>query len=359
MRFARHLSAILTVMYGLVPLLVDLNGVYEAPYANINLAFSAVLLIFIYALPTKVKYFHHSFKFTDRRSTALTLIIFASSLYCFYLFPWHEDRESWGASLSAVFRALWFVVGVSYINSNERTRLLVMLGTVILMYIDQSRTYFLLLLIILAIRSDYKKLALLFGVSLAVVLGAVRSSDSGSGLDFLLYGIVGEGYNATRAVGQIYEASHMPIDTFSHLASTFFQPVTLPFDLLMQKYFEESYRLQDFYLSTLVDSYLSETFNPMGGWYITADFIYYGYFGFVLMGLYLYITWVFSRIYLDTKLFPFGAFFLFIAIKSNPFIYWKFVFYLIFISLAYKALTLLFNSLPSFRAKTLAVGSAS
>lgn len=338
LRFAKLLAILLTIMYGLVPLLVEINGLFEAPYAFINFWFSVALLIFIIMLPAKVLTLPRSFIFTEKRNLALTITIFIAASYTFYLFPWHDDRESVGASFSAFFRALWFVVSVSYINSSERSRLFIIICTVILMYIDQSRTYFLLLLIILAARSEYKKSALFFGLTLAVALGAVRSSDSGGGFDILLYGIIGEGYNATKAVGQIHEVSHIPINKFSHIASTLLQPVTFPFDILMSKVFSEDYRLQDYYLYEVVTLNLGEIFNPMGGWYVVGDFVYYGYSGVALMGIYIYITWYLSRILLDTEYFPYGAFFVFIAIKATPFIYWKFIFYVVAVSLFYKLL---------------------
>jgi hypothetical protein len=337
--FAKLIAASLAVMYGVVPVLVELSGLFEAPYAFINLWFSLALLIFILALPTKELALSRLIIFTEKRNSVLTITIFISALYSFYLFPWHDDRESIGASLSAFFRALWFVVGISYMSSPERTRLVLMIATVILMYIDQSRTYFLLLLIILAAKSEYKKTALIIGLTLATALGAIRSSDSGGGFDLLIYGIIGEGYNATKTVGQIHAVSHIPIDVFSHIASTLLQPVTLPFDILMSKIFSDSYKLQDFYLYEAITLNLSEIFNPMGGWYVVGDFVYYGYIGILLMWIYIYITWYLSRRLLDTKLFPYGAFFVFIAIKATPFIYWKFIFYIIAVSLVYKLLT--------------------
>jgi hypothetical protein len=298
---ARYISALLVVMYGLVPLFVEISGVFEAPYANINFWFSFALLVIILKLPINVPISSYSFTFVKNRSFVVTAIIFLFASYVFFLFPWHDDRESLGASLAAFFRALWFVVAISYIDSTERTRLLVIISTVILMYIDQSRTYFLLLLLIIAARSDYKKSAFFLGLTLAIVLGAVRSSDSTGGLDLILYGIIGEGYNATKAVGQIHEVSYIQIDMVSHIASTFLQPITFPFDIVMSKIFAEDYKLQDYYLSEIVISNLGEVFNPMGGWYIVGDFVYYGNAGICLMALYVYMTWYLTRKLLDTK----------------------------------------------------------
>lgn len=339
LRLAKYLSALLTIMYGLVPLLVEINGIFEAPYAFLNFWFSIALLIFILALPIKPLTQPRPLIFTEKRNLVTTTVIFITASYVFYLFPWHDDRESFGASVSAFFRALWFVTAISYLNSSERARLATMLTTVVLMYIDQSRTYFLLLLLIIAARSEYKKAALLLGLFFSIALGSIRSSDSGGGLDILLYGIIGEGYNATKAVGQIYEVSNIPINKFAHITSTLLQPITLPFDVLISKIFPDNYRLQDYYLSEIVTVNLGEIFNPMGGWYIVGDFVYYGYIGIVLMGIYIYITWHLSRLLLDTKSFPYGAFFVFIAIKATPFVYWKFVFYIAAVSLVYKFLT--------------------
>lgn len=343
--FSKILVILLSVMYGMVPVLIDVIGLYEAPYAYVNFWFSVSLICFIIFLPNGLKTSGQLSIFTQKNSPLLTILIFVAASYCFYLFPWHDDRESVGASISAFFRALWFMVGISYMSSSERARLLVMIATVALMYIDQSRTYFLLLLIMLAAKSEYKKIALIFGLTFAVALGAVRSDDSSGGMDLLLYGIIGEGFNATKAVGQIIEVSNISIDYFSHIASTLFQPITIPFDILISKFFPEEYRLQDHYLSESVALNLGEVFNPMGGWYIVGDFVYYGFAGIFLMWAYLYITWYLSRRLLDTRLFPFGAFFLFIAIKSTPFIYWKFVLYIIAVSIFYKFISSFFMRL--------------
>lgn len=336
--YAKCAAALLTAMYGLVPLLVDSYNLFDAPYAILNFWFSVALLFFIVFLPTKGTSFKMPLIFTESRNSYLTFLIFFTAIYIFYLFPWHDDRESTGASFAAFFRALWFVVAVSYINATERIRLIVIIATIILMYVDQSRTYFLLLLLILAVRSNYKKITLIFGLLSAIALGAVRSTDSGGGLDILLYGIIGEGYNATKAVGQIYEISNIPIDIISHIASTLMQPITFPVDILIYKIFPESYNLQDSYLSKAVESNLDQIFNPMGGWYVVGDFVYYGYAGIPLMGLYIYTTWYLSRSLLDTTHFPYGAFFVFIAVKATPFIYWKFIFYIILVAYIYRFL---------------------
>lgn len=54
------------------------------------------------------------------------------------------------------------------------------------------------------------------------------------------------------------------------------------------------------------------------------------------MMLYILITWIATKAAFDAPDFPFGSFFMFIAVKANPFIYWKFLYYIIIASLIYK-----------------------
>ena len=334
---AALITSALSLMYGIVPYYINKIGLYGAEYAQINLIYSIVLVIIIMTLPKNVPTIFQNIVFKQRNNIFLTCSVFCISAVIFYFFPWHSDRESAGASVAAAFRALWFVIGASYVASTERTKLFVGIATVVLMYIDESRTYFLLLLIVLAAGSRYKIPALFVGLFAAIILAALRMDSASNALDMLFYGIIGEGYNGTKAVGQINAISYIRIDELAHIASTLMQPISLPFDLFMSS-IDDGYRLQDYYLIDAVMIYLNEKFNPMGGWFVVADFVYYGYYGLPILWIYMIITWYVSRMFLDTAYFPFGAFFLFIAIKATPFVYWKFFYYLIAISLIYNLL---------------------
>lgn len=335
---AKHIAAAFALMYGFVPFLVEYFDLFPAPYAQINLVFSLILALAIYAMPNKLPFRWRLAVVPRMPSYKLTFTLFIAAAVIFYLFPWHGDRESAGASLSAVFRALWLITTFTYARSKEKERFALMGLTVVLMYIDESRTYFLVSLIILAITSKYRFSLLGISISLAILLAAVRSEDSGGGADLALYGIIGEGYNATKVVGQIHESNH-PINEISHLAQTFLQPVIFPAEMFISRVINKDYITQEGHMAILVGNSLDEIFNPMGGWYIVADFIHYKYVGIPLMIIYIFITWIATRAVFDAPDFPFGSFFMFIAIKSNPFIYWKFIYYIIIISLIYKLIS--------------------
>jgi hypothetical protein len=334
LRFATILSATLVLMYGIVPLVLELFDLYAVPYAEINFWYSLFLATTILTLPKKVPYIKKYIFFTQKNNMIFTVSVFFASILVFLLFPWIEDRDSVGASFSAIFRALWFVVGVSYITSPERTKLFIGIATVILMYIDQSRTYFFLLLVILAATSKNRYRILPVGLFFVTILAALRMDSFGQISDMLLYGIIGEGYNGTKAVGQIDQIRFISIDRLSHIVTTFLQPITLPFDVILSNIFDD-YKMQDDFFGDVVSIYSSEKFNEMGGWFVIADFVYYGYFGIPLLWIYINITWYFSRFFFDTKFFPFGAFIFLISIKATPYIYWKFFYYVMFFSLIY------------------------
>jgi hypothetical protein len=352
-KVARHFSSLLVLMYGLVPMGGSFLGIYPQTYATINFVFSICLIGIIYLLPSDCK---GRFTFSLLRFNTKPIwlvLVFIISAYVFHLFPWTTDRglgteASLGTSIAALMRALWLLTGITYVNKTEKQRFFILILTIILMYIDRSRTYFLVLLLILAAKSSHKKSIIVISLASAIFLAAIRSGASTNGLNSMLFGIVGEGLGATTAVGQIYGASIYHINVFMHLFETFFQPVVFPFDFVATKIFGTDYLTQGDYLARLVMNHTNEVFNPMGGWYIVADFVYYGYFGIFLMWIYIVITWFCTKLLLDDKDFPFGSFFFFIAIKASPFVYWKFIYYILFISLIYRALNKL-SLLPSRR----------
>lgn len=328
---AKYISISLALMYGVTPVLVDNFGLSEIKWAVKNFIFSLALSVFILFLPV-----------TSRSSWVGSKIepikirpwfywtVFILSIPVFYLFPWPVEANPIGVSFAAILRALWLFIAFSCVNSGETDKLKTIILTVLLMYIDQSRTYFMLGILVIAVSSKYKRQFVAYGVFLSVLLASFRSglSFSAGAFDFLLFGIIGEASLATISVGQIFASSEFQMDSTLHLIHTFLQPLFLPFELLAAKIFDVNITSQASYLERLVQQGLGETLSPMGGWYIVAEFIYYGWLGIPIMLGYVLLTWKVTAAIFNTDRFPFGSFIFFVCIKSNPFVYWKFLFYI-------------------------------
>jgi hypothetical protein len=206
------------------------------------------------------------------------------------------------------------------------------------MFIDESRTYFMIGLLAITSSSVHRKFLLLLGIGLAVLLAATRMSVGIGSWNFLTYGIVGESYNAVRPVGQILAVSNFNINSVAHLAHTMFQPIIFPVEFVAARVIGVDFPSQSYYFSKLVETSLGEKLSPMGGWYIVADFIYYGYLGLIPFAIYLFFSWWMTCKLFNTNAFPYGAFIFFISIKSTPYVYWKMVFYILVIFYIVKAL---------------------
>ena len=90
---------------------------------------------------------------------------------------------------------------------------------------------------------------------------------------------------------------------------------------------------QDSFLAEAVQFNLGEKLSPMGGWYILADFVYYGFYGIPILFLYTVFLWRFTSVLFDTRSFPYAPFIFFIAIKATPYVYVKFIYYIFLVTL--------------------------
>jgi hypothetical protein len=332
--YAKILSALFFAMYGLVPYLLNIFEMFDVHWAEPNLHFSLLGALFVLSLKPSKKILNLKQFYTKiylpkwQYATFFTL-----ALTMFYFFPWHDDRESFGASLSALMRAVWLIVIFKSINQSERFRFIIIILTMLLMFIDESRTYFMIMLMILAARSNYRKTFFVLCIIGVIFTAATRMGVNGSITNSLLYGVIGEAYNATKPVGQILLVSGEDINIFGHLLHTFLQPFIFPAEFIVNKLTTAKIPGQSSYFSEAVSKALQEQLSPMGGWYIVADFVHYGVFGAILMLFYLSMTWKITNFLLNTNDFPFGAFVFFISIKATPFIYFKFIFYILAVKL--------------------------
>jgi hypothetical protein len=337
-------SASLVAMYGIVPFLLQNFGIYEIHWAALNLLFSVTMALSIIYLP--ILNGRLGSKLIDLKFSAsnkLITFIFLFSLIIFYNFPWHDDRESYGSSISAICRASWLFIIFSVLFRREKVKIIILMLTFILMFIDGSRTYFVVGILALAASSIHRKKILVYGISLAVILASVRMGISDGPLGFILYGVVGESYNATKPVGQVIQLADVGIDIVGHLSHTFLQPFVFPFEFFATRILNFDITSQSDYFSKAVENQLGEILSPMGGWYIVADFVHYGLFGIPLMLIYIYFTWYLSCKIFNNSNFPYGSYIFFISIKSTPYIYWKFVFYIAAVFFVLRFINILFS----------------
>jgi len=331
---AKLISVAFFLMYGIVPYALNELQVFDVFWAEVNLLYSFLGAMTVLTFP-KINRHLRVKNFTSNKSLSINQIAayFCISLILFFLFPWHDDRESSGAQIASLFRATWLVVVVKSMDRSEKFRRRLFLLSLILMMIDESRTYFMIILSALALRSKYTIRYISISIFGVILVAATRMSISGGVSQIMMYGIVGESYNATRPVGQILQIREYAIDWPLHIAHTFFQPFIIPFELLFNKIGLTFFLPQNYHLSEVVSRKLGEALSPMGGWYIPADFIYYGFAGYFFFVLYLGLSWVITNYVLNTRSFPIGAFVFMISIKATPYVYWKFVLYIFLVSI--------------------------
>lgn len=339
------LCSALVCMYGFVPYYLASMGVYTIPWAYDNLLFSSVFALIILFIPNyssnlDLIKFEYSAWFACNKLKTITFFFIVCSI-SFHLWPWHEDRVSAGSSVSAVCRAIWVINTFCFVKESDVKKVIVMIMTAVLVFIDESRTYFIISFFVLAFSSRYVVSYFSVGMISLVVVAAVRVGENISGLELLTYGFIGEGYNGAKPVGQIFAISDIEIDSFSHLALTFLQPIYFPFEFIGNRLLGFNLPAQDTFFAEAVALHLGEKLSPMGGWYILADFVYYGYLGIPILFLYAIILWRFTSVLFDTRTFPYAPFIFFIAIKATPFVYVKFLYYIFFIAILLSALGLL------------------
>lgn len=320
------IASLFFLMYGIVPFALNQMDIYRIDVAFDNLVFSLIssaipiLLYFVFKKMPDIR--------SRKRiliSESYILIIFIISLVIFYLFPWHDDRESMGASVAAVFRGLWLVLMVQCYGQSRAKILRLILYSIILMLVDQSRTAFGLALFVLGL--SYSIYSIIFLIFLMSAAAAWRMGTSGDIVSNIMYGIIGEGYNGAKGALQALEVRGYEIEYLLHIFQLLIQPILTPFQIFSQKFGFADFDVTR-HIGGLVEQYMSETYFPMGGFYISSEFIYYGYSGLMLLFLYLFIAFGLSKRFFDTSAFPMGSLVFIISIKASPYVFWKYVLYL-------------------------------
>ncbi|MDC0906592.1 hypothetical protein OAS81_04495 [Gammaproteobacteria bacterium] len=331
-KLAWSMSAALIVMYGFVPFIVDALGGRTIGWAEYNFQYSIIFLCIhlLVLLTPSVPAVHLKGIMPERQVSPIGIfLIFSTLVALFYNFPWHDDRTSLGSTFSAIGRVSWLYVCYSVLRSNEKVRFLVLAGTLILMFVDQSRTIFILCLLILGAASRYKIIILSVGLALVILLAAVRMESANGFLFSIYYGVFGEAYNAAYSFSQVSQVEIVGADRISHVVGSFFQFFLLP----VAKIFGTILDLPNLFfpqriLNEAVDLAVREKLAPMGGWYLAAEFSYMGFLGGVFLAVYYFLAIYITKIVFFSRYIPVYMFFCFLIIKSTPAVYFNLIIYI-------------------------------
>lgn len=338
-KYLFFISILLILNYGITPyIFTDILQVQDNyKYSKENLIYSSILILCL--LP--FFYFHKFIKSSNilnltRYNVGLLQLFFCFILFAvsFYITPWTSDRESIFASLNAVFKMFWFIL---VLNNSKNTRLAkyLFVFTIVLMVIEQSRTYFLLSLFILIINIKHKLTILTIFVVLTSFVALVRSEDFDISLsNILIYGLKGEAINGSYGVNQILsiDSNFNPFQILATFSQFIFTPLNWLFrGLSLENFIFDSSLIN----SKLIEDQLNEVYYPLAGFYLLSEFIQYKFIGIILMVLYLLQVLYISKKVFDTKYIPTGAILLFISIKTTPMVFWKTFYALIVIQLLY------------------------
>ncbi len=256
-------------------------------------------------------------------------VLFCISSILFYFFPWSEDRSSRMSQVSALFRAIWFVIIILKLNGSNKDYYFLFLS-LILMIIDTSRSTFASISIIHLIRRKEINLKIGFLILISILgIASFRSLtfDFNNLLSSLfLYGFFGEGVNGSLGTFQILSCESNLSFEFLTIIFSFLQPFFTPFLILFGDNF--NFLNSTYFNSFVVLSNLDEGYYPMGGFYLVSEFIKLNHLGVILFLLYLKYTY-----WLTSKIFPFKDFavrfvLFFLMLKMSPFTYWKWIFYI-------------------------------
>lgn len=335
-----NISLILILFYGLTPYIyINIFNYGKSELYDLTkfqLTYSLITILFLILLK-KIKILKNK-KLVEKNNNWLSIkyanlifpIIFALSCISFFLNPWSESREGLFASISALFRILWILVTIPLLKTSKSKLLLLL--SVILMFIDGSRTFVFIIFLYYLLNNKVNKKIILLGFILVLLSASFRNGFYSFDL---LYGIFGEGVNGSTGIFQVLLLPNS--DTFpyiTHLFYTFFQPFFVILSLFIPATFINFDSSQ--FLSSNVSSFLPENYYPMGGFYILSEFVYYGYLGIFLFLIYYFVSFRLTSILLDNDFNQFSPVLLFMMIKSSPFTYWKWVIWFMIFQFIFK-----------------------
>lgn len=343
------LCCLLTAMYGAVPASPELFGIgpRAAQLIQENITGAAILIAIIVTLTYATRNLKVERKPLPVHPIAAVLIFIGGVLW-FREFNWVDVREGSEGTISGVFRILWFVVIISLDRSKLGLgkRAVYVAATLILMFVDQSRTYFLIALLVLL--ADLGVIAILPAIVMALLVAAIRSNENYGLFYAIMFAVGGEGYLGSQGVFQVLSIGAAGVDFKVPAVQALFSPFTAFLVLIFKRlgYPAESFDSSSF-LGYYIFATTGQTYPPMGGFFILSEFIRAGWFGMICMAIYMTIVFFLTKRLFDTVQFPIGSFLILIAIKSSPMTYWSLVMSVFIVSTAFRTLSRMAHSIQA------------
>ncbi|WP_294196935.1 hypothetical protein [uncultured Sphingomonas sp.] len=256
----------------------------------------------------------------------LAIIVFVGGCFWLHDYPWVDVREGIEGSISAVFRVFWFVIVLNLRQSdlNWPKRLVYVLATAILMFFDQSRTYFLIALLVLL--TNFNWIAIIPAIVSGLMVAAIRSGQNQGFVHSITFAVGGEGYLGSQGVFQVLALPDGGVNFWIPSMQALFAPMTALITVIAKRL---DYPVDLFdsstYLGNYIEALTDQPYPPMGGFFILSEFIRAGWFGMICIALYMTIAFVVTKRLFDTAEFPIGSFIAILSIKSSPATYWNMV----------------------------------
>lgn len=270
--------------------------------------------------------------------------IFISAAIILMIFPWYEVRSTIYGSIANVFRALWVLYVWSRLpHAKTHEALILGVSSVVLAFLDGSRTYLMLALIpifpILFPSITKKVLALLLIPTLISLVHAFRTFHSEPSWDpnlfhMLIEGFIGESLWGMYGVSQVAATGNnvFVLDTLQ----TFLLPIFGFLKYVCRFGIECNGFLFDpnFFQRVNVVAVSQEKYFPMAGYLIHVQFLPYGtLLGCLLLFLYLYLIRQLSCFVLGARTPHVHWAILFIAVKASPEVIVNLIYYIGFLNL--------------------------
>ncbi|MGN7161588.1 hypothetical protein [Sphingomonas sp. SAFR-052] len=321
------LTVALVMIYGVVPANPELFGVPPWPTFMLHEYITGALMLGV--IVAIVGYGTRHISSTREPIPVhpmIVIAVFAGGCVWLREHSWVDVREGFEGSISAVFRVLWFVIVINLRQDRMSVakRMVYVLATAILMFFDQSRTYFLIAMLVLL--ANFNWIAIIPALVAALMVAAIRSDQNYGFLHSITFAVGGEGYLGSQGVFQVLSLPEGGLNFSIPAIQALFAPATALVTVIAKR-FDYPADLFDSstYLGNYIEALTNQPYPPMGGFFIMSEFIRAGWFGVVCIALYMTIVFVLTKRLFDTTEFPIGSFIALLAIKNSPMTYWNLV----------------------------------
>ncbi len=332
------LAIALVMIYGIVPANPELFGV--PPWPAFMISEYSVGAAFLGLIVAGVGYTTR--KMVSAREPvpvhpAVSLVVFVGGCFWLSRYGWIEVREGFEGSVSAAFRIIWFTIIINLRQSSLSLsqRMIYVLATAILMFFDQSRTYFLIALLILLANLNW--VAIVPALVAALMVAAIRSDQNYGFLHSITFAVGGEGYLGSQGVFQVLTLPDGGLNFTIPAIQAMFAPATALVTVVAKRLgYPADILDSSTYLGSYIEALTGEPYPPMGGFFILSEFIRAGWLGIVCMAVYMTIVFFVTKRLFDTMEFPIGSFITILAIKNSPMTYWNLVLIVLVISYLFR-----------------------